>query len=790
MELTEDLLIRIGGWDAIKQARVLHASGGVEQANYEFPLLKGRVRSGGKTFLSGLRIKTPADIQNLCPCKDSQLRGLICSHALAVGLSALHPKPIPSPALSKPEEADEAEADLRPHVRTNAKPTTEFPQVEFRFEGSLNQIEGGLNFRYSEEGVSNETAELREIMELEKAGFSNRGVRSVLSGEAKILSFFAAKLPEWNKRWKVIPGERFLHVTRNLIRLEPRFDLRESGSEGWLDFRLHYSAGKEAVLSAQDLQRLLSGGQNSIPLRSGKIAVVDTGLLSDIEEVLRDCDPGQSRGAWKISNTHRGYLQRTIARWAGGKPPNEESDIQLGSLEGTLRVYQAAGARWLLARSRQNLGGILADEMGLGKTVQALGAIEKIGGPALVVCPSSLVWNWESEATRFLPNLSLLTLEGPDRAKHFARIAQTDLTITSYALLRRDIDVLRKLEFSTVILDEAQHIKNPGSLNAKAACDLQAGSRFILTGTPIENSLQDLWSLFEFLLPGYLGTRTDFRERYEVPLQSGAQGPVFERLRRRTDPFILRRRKSEILRELPPKIEQVVEVELSPVQKRAYDQLQEAARGQIDALKNQSDGAARMKALTALLRLRQVCCDVRLLGGDREGGEEDSAKLLALMELIEEAMDGSHRTLVFSQFTSMLDLIGTSLNKREIPFCRLDGSTKDRSSPVKEFQSNPGIPVFLISLKAGGTGLNLTNADTVIHFDPWWNPAVEAQATDRAHRIGQYQVVNSIKLIARETVEQRVLQLQASKALLQDAALDEVPTWGKMELKDLASLVG
>jgi len=436
----------------------------------------------------------------------------------------------------------------------------------------------------------------------------------------------------------------------------------------------------------------------------------------------------------------------------------------------------------MLDLAQRRLGGLLADEMGLGKTIQALAMLEARPGPHLVVCPSSLVWNWQREAARFTPQLRVLGIEGGGRGKLFEQIPESDLIVTSYALIRRDAERYRVIRFSSIILDEAQHIKNPDSQNATAAAGLEAEARFILTGTPLENSLRDIWSLFEFLLPGYLGPRRDFQERYEKPLLESPDGALWDRLNRRVRPWILRRKKADILPDLPPKLEQVVEVDLTPAQKSAYTQLQVAARAEVDALRS-SGGAGRLRVLTALLRLRQACCDLRLLGA-KEGA---SAKLDALLELVGEAADGGHRVLVFSQFTSMLDLIGPALEEAGFAFCRLDGSTKDRAATVEKFQSDPAIPVFLISLKAGGTGLNLTAADTVIHFDPWWNPAVEAQATDRAHRIGQDRVVTSIKLIARDTVEHRVIAMQEKKRALISGLLDAESTMPDAE--DLAELL-
>jgi SNF2 family DNA or RNA helicase len=572
--------------------------------------------------------------------------------------------------------------------------------------------------------------------------------------------------------------------------LEPQFAIRDQ-SDGWLDFHVHYSAGREAVFSSADVNRLLQTGRSYVRLKDGKTAVVDAQLAADLEEVLRDCDPRQQVGGYRIPHLQRGYLEASIASWKGSEALDSGSslsipEIGLGSMKDKLRPYQVQGAAWLLKHARHGEGALLADEMGLGKTVQTLALIEVLAGTILVVCPSSLVWNWKSEAAHFLPDLPVLVLDGPDREKRFADVVTSRLVITSYALLRRDIEYYKRMAFSAVVLDEAQHIKNPDSQNARAACALQAQSRFILTGTPLENSLRDLWSLFEFLLPGYLGSRRDFKDRYETPLLNGERGAPWNRLARRLRPFLMRRRKQEILSELPDKIEQVVEIELSPEQKSAYTELQVAARAQIDQLRQQSSGAARMRVLTALLRLRQACCDLRLL---RKEGVASSAKLNALLELLQEAIDSGHRALVFSQFTAMLDIIAEALEHAGVSFCRLDGSTRDRQVVVERFQSDESIPVFLISLKAGGVGLNLTAADTVIHFDPWWNPAVEAQATDRAHRIGQRRVVTSIKLIARDTVEERVVRMQEKKRELLEGTVDAETALEQLSAENLRELV-
>ena len=767
------------GWPVFKEARAIHAAGRVTEASYNPPVLRGKISTGGKSLPAGLRIRSASDVENLCPCRDSQVRAMICAHSIAVGLETLKP--------SARAARTETSGRPAPSARPALAPTAEPPQVELALEGSLNHLEADIRFHYTKPGISNPAAEAEALGELIRCGFEDIRGKAALRGEDAIIRFFATEVPRLKSRWTVREGERFQHVTRDIMRLEPKFSFREK-SDGWLDFHVHFTAGSEAVLTAQDVQKLLQSGTPRLRLAGGKIAVPDAALAADLEEVLRDCNPAQERGTYRIREMQRAYVEASIAAWTGKQaPPALPLPAEaLGPLHQRLRHYQVDGALWLLGLARLRLGGLLADEMGLGKTVQALAMMEALSGPHLVVCPSSLVWNWKREASTFAPSLRVLTLDGTNRAARFALIPQHDLIVTSYALLRRDIAHYRNHSFSTAILDEAQHIKNPDSQNAKAACALKAGARFILTGTPLENSIRDIWSLFDFLLPGHLGSRKDFQERYEKPIQEGERGPLWERLGRRIRPSMLRRRKAEILTELPDKIEQIVEVELTGPQKAAYTQLQIAARAEVDALKDKG-GAARMRVLTALLRLRQASCDLRLLGSE---SPEPSAKLDALLELVGEAADGGHRTLVFSQFTTMLDLIAPALDEAGIAWCRLDGSTKDRAAVVDRFQSDDTIPVFLISLKAGGAGLNLTAADTVIHFDPWWNPAVEAQATDRAHRIGQKNVVTSIKLVARDTVEQRVIAMQDKKRELITGLLDADASLDGIGADDLRALVG
>lgn len=442
--------------------------------------------------------------------------------------------------------------------------------------------------------------------------------------------------------------------------------------------------------------------------------------------------------------------------------------------------------------------------------------------PTLVVCPTSLVFNWVAEAKKFTPGLRVLALHGADRHKLFEQVPHADLVVTSYALIRRDAERYREVEFDTVVLDEAQHIKNRQTQNAQAVKAVRARHRLVLTGTPMENSVLDLWSIFDFLMPGYLGTAQDFRERYELPITRDKNVEAQARLARRLRPFILRRLKKDVAADLPDKLEQVSYCELSADQRGVYQQVIEASRKEVlDAVGAQGLAKSRMVVLSALLRLRQICCDLRLLklepkaageGGSGamelgSGGVNEqqsitattqpsktptlqsppSGKLDLFAELLEEVIDGGHRVLVFSQFVSMLTLLKEKLTAEGIEFCYLDGSTANRGEVVERFQKTSSIPVFLISLKAGGVGLNLTGADTVIHFDPWWNPAVEDQATDRAHRIGQTRVVTSYKLITRDTVEEKILLLQNRKreiikaTLGSEAELTEALSWDDIQ---------
>lgn len=442
-------------------------------------------------------------------------------------------------------------------------------------------------------------------------------------------------------------------------------------------------------------------------------------------------------------------------------------------LQATLRDYQLAGFHWMQFLARHGLHGILADDMGLGKTLQTLthALTEKESGrsggrPALVVAPTSVVPNWRAEALRFTPGLRVLVLGGPERKRYFRSIAHADLVLTSYALLARDIDVLAAVPFHLVVLDEAQNIKNPRAKTAQAACKLQAAHRLCLSGTPIENHLGELWSLMRFLIPGFLGSEDHFNQRFRKAIEKNGDPETREALKHRVAPLILRRTKDQVARELPPKTELVHLIELHTSQKDLYETVRATMDKRVrQAIAARGLGQCQIVFLDALLKLRQICCDPRLLPDEFTHHVRESAKLDYLAELLEVLVEEGRRILLFSQFTTMLALIEDHLRRKGIGYLKLTGSSTDRGRLVADFQSGR-VPLFLISLKAGGTGLNLTAADTVIHYDPWWNPAAEAQATDRAYRIGQTQPVFVHKLLCQDTVEERIHRLQHDKGQL------------------------
>jgi len=513
------------------------------------------------------------------------------------------------------------------------------------------------------------------------------------------------------------------------------------------------------------LLELLAGGE--IDAASGAVRL-SRGSAGDLA-LLEAADCGI---AWSGGEAVRA-LGRQL-REHGGIPPCPVP----AAFGAPLRPYQEQGLAWLQFLRSTGLGGVLADDMGLGKTVQALAhlVVEQEAGrtdlPSLVICPTSLVPNWLAETARFAPTLRCLVLHGPARAQHFDALAAQDLVITTYPLLARDHATLSAQEWHVVLLDEAQVIKNPLATTSKLARTLRARQRLCLSGTPLENHLGELWSLFDFLLPGLLGNRKQFGTRYRGPIEKAGNGERQALLAQRVAPFLLRRTKEQVATDLPPKTEIAETVEMGAGQHAIYEGIRLAMHAKVrDAIAKRGLAGSGIVILDALLKLRQACCDPRLLKlTSAKAAKAKSAKLERLLELVPQMIEEGRRVLLFSQFTSMLALIEAELADRGLPYVLLTGDTRDRTTPVRQFQSG-AVKLFLISLKAGGVGLNLTAADTVIHYDPWWNPAVENQATDRAHRIGQDKPVFVHRLITAGSIEEKMETLKRRKQALADGIL-------------------
>jgi SNF2-related domain/Helicase conserved C-terminal domain len=465
------------------------------------------------------------------------------------------------------------------------------------------------------------------------------------------------------------------------------------------------------------------------------------------------------------------------------------------SVQAELRGYQREGFSWLQFLREYGLNGILADDMGLGKTLQTLTHLaaehgRQPGKPSLIVAPTSVVPNWASEVEKFVPDLKCLVYHGADRSSVSEQMAEVDLVVTSYPLLNRDFEILSQLEWHAMVLDEAQYIKNPKAAVAQRACQMKAGHRICLSGTPMENHLGELWSLMRFLMPGYLGDEKSFTSGIRRAIERDRSPDAQRALNRRVAPLILRRTKGQVVSELPQKTEIIHTIDLTKKQTALYEAVRATMDERVrDAIAAKGLAQSQIIVLDALLKLRQICCHPQLLKNEAAKKVTESAKLdFLLEELLPTLLEEGRRILLFSQFTSMLEIIGNELEKRKITYIKLTGQTKDRASLVKKFQTGE-IPIFLISLKAGGTGLNLTAADTVIHYDPWWNPAAENQATDRAHRIGQKNPVFVHKLITTGSIEARILELQKHKAALVEALLSEETTKLKMDAETLGHLL-
>jgi len=688
--------------------------------------------------------------------------------------------------------------------------------VSFRLklDGSLQQVEVRLSAHYMDlpglvpgqldeqhfprqaEGIwltQNLAAEFEALAMLRAAGFAEKADSPgmfQLRGESAVLEFLAHQLPELRGRWEIAEGDRFKSAHRSVAVVRPQLKVLGSG-EDWLAFDYEFHTDDGAVVSrAEVLQWLRSGRSNSV--RGGKKLVLDQEAAELTESLFSELEIRQEHGHFVgpkaletiIDELSKNKLNQSNESHLGKLKPVELPPTLNDGVGGLLRGYQRQGIGWLNDRLTRFGGALLADDMGLGKTLQTIVAIEQVfaegdaDGPVLVIAPTSLLGNWKAEFQRFAPKRTFRILHGPSREAEQKRVTDEDVIVTSYGTLARDLAWHLKREYRVVAVDEASLMRNPDTDHAKAIAKLRSKRRIALTGTPVENGVRDLWSIFRFIQPGWLGSREQFQERYEAPLQQTPRPTApLERLRLKASPFLLRRTKEEVASDLPSKLIIDEWCDLSTDQRQIYrDLLGEGGKRVDETRRSAGSGAARLQLLTALLRLRQTCCDLALLKNERLEKlsiERRSAKLQRLLEIVEEAVSGNHRMLVFSQFQTQLQEIEKQLQRLDIDSFRLDGQTRNRQQLVDRFQKADGPPVFLISLKAGGYGLNLTAADTVVHFDPWWNPAAEAQATDRAHRIGQTRPVTVYRLLTRGTVEEKVVRLQASKRELANATFDE-----------------
>lgn len=537
-----------------------------------------------------------------------------------------------------------------------------------------------------------------------------------------------------------------------------------------------------------------------VPMQDGQLLPVSADKIHYITQTLIELYDGDALttegklrlSAWQSSQLAdiEAAMESVKMRWLGadsirslGHRLKDFTSIDMLSepagLQTSLRPYQLQGLTWLQFLSKNNLNGILADDMGLGKTIQTLAHIltefntQNLKGPFLVIAPTSLMSNWRAETKRFAPHLKTLVIHGSDRHDLFDKIPEHDIIITTYPLLIRDKDSLLKYDYHMLILDEAQVIKNPNTMIHRIVQQLSAKHRLCLTGTPMENHLGELWSLFYFLMPGFLGDQKKFNKLFRTPIEKKNDHGRRQNLAKRIKPFMLRRTKSEVVEELPPKTEIIQHVELLPKQRALYESIRMTMHDRVrQEIREKGLKRSHIVILDALLKLRQVCCDPRLLKLPIAQNIQESAKLQLLMDIVPEMIAEKRQILLFSQFTTMLGLIEQELVKHNISYVKLTGQTKDRAQVIDVFQSGQ-VPLFLISLKAGGTGLNLTAADTVIHYDPWWNPAVENQATDRAYRIGQDKPVFVHKFITENTVEEKILELQKTKSSRLSGIFDE-----------------
>jgi superfamily II DNA or RNA helicase len=644
----------------------------------------------------------------------------------------------------------------------------------------------------------------RQVLHDSKLRWSDADEAFVALGDPAI-EFIVAGIPLLPERW-----EKKVPKLPKLRSKSPSPNVSVSSKGGSvLDVEALVDVeGESGLISFRDLLRWLHEGRRWVELADGSVAKLDPKILEPIAEAAGSLQ-FDKHGLAEVSTLELGTLARLLQEVPSAQVAKDVKKLMANmtgeraaraprkakALTAKLRDYQKSGYAWLWQLHENRMAGILADDMGLGKTVQALALLAKakeVDGdmPSLIIGPTSVVGVWRQEVKKWAPSLSVLVWHGLDRAENRRLLKKTDVVVTSYAILRRDIDDLVKLRFRYVILDEAQYIKNWTTSTAKSAKQLQSDHRLALTGTPIENHLVDLWAIFDFLAPNFLGKLSEFQKTYVKPIEDG-EGKALDNLRARIRPFIMRRRKEDVASELPPKTEQTILVQFGRSQLGLYNRILKAAKSEIDMrIGEVGIEKSQMTILAALTRLRQVCTDPRLLNLPEGTAIPPSAKHEAFRELVSECVGSGRKVLVFSQFVEMQKLLAETLDDLQIEYLWLHGGTTNREEMVARFQQRSGPPVFLISLKAGGAGLTLTEADTVIHYDPWWNPAVEDQATDRAHRIGQDKPVMVYRLVVEHTVEQKMVELGAEKRKIAESALGRDTTVGKkLTMEDVDNLL-
>jgi len=668
---------------------------------------------------------------------------------------------------------------------------TVLPTLVYGHPPSVRIDEGRMTHLGGPVPIRDEATERRLVQKLRDELNLVPGRRATFEGQDG--ARFASALRKWRGD---LAGDG-ARIVETKTRLRPNLQVVSGETAGMPDvhFTLTFQVegddarGGAATVSAEAVMRAWQEGFGLVPLDGGGWATLPRDFLAKHGQHLADLLAARAADG-RVANHALPALGALCADLEQPAPPGLDRLATLADgfervpaaalpadLTATLRPYQRQAVDWLAFLRAAGLGGILADDMGLGKTLEALAGLV---GPALIVCPTSVVPNWRAEIARFRPALKVSVYQGPGRQLD----EKADVTLTSYAILRLDADLLAARKFATVILDEAQAIKNPDSQVARAAYALGGDFRIAMTGTPLENRLDELWSLAHFTNRGLLGGRRDFDDAFARPIADGEAGAA-ARLREKLRPFLLRRVKRDVAPELPPRTDAVLHVTLDERERGVYDSVRAATRADVIALLD--GGGNVMAALEALLRLRQAACHPALVPGQQA---PSSSKLEALVDALENAAADGHKALVFSQWTSMLDLIEPALKASDIAFTRLDGSTRDRGAVVAAFQASDGPPVMLLSLKAGGVGLNLTAADHVFMVDPWWNPATEDQAADRAHRIGQDRPVMVYRLVATDTVEERILALQERKRTLAAAALGGADVGAPLTKADLLELLG